>query len=286
MASRLNYGKRFRTGMVSTGYRYSPSLHYAMTPKAFLHVDAATRSWSGIKGSAKWASMTSTCYLGKPVEFDAKSAAEERLIERINQCIDVMIFGLEELMMAPPPSKLTRVPLISQQQVIDWIDHMCRMIGRTEHNWGVYRRPGIVQIRRCLECGTELTATEKDRCTGCADTYDTYKHAVLEEAKIERMAKREKERTIRIMQIIIGRMQQRLEGRHAKHRRYQGKDADVMDAGGRGQDLGLGSTAAHRDRARDPGHPQGGDDGRAPEPDSHPVGADPSSPTTEGGGER
>jgi hypothetical protein len=276
MASKLNYGKRFRTGMVSTGYRYSPSLHHGLIPKVFLRMTAEERAWGGIKGSARNAAKKSTCYLGKAVEPDLRAEAEERLIERINQCIDIMIFSVEDLMMAPPSPLASRMPTVNQQQVIDLINTMSRIIARDYHHWGVYRRPGIAQVRRCVECGTELVASEKDRCAGCADSYDTYKHAVLEEAKIERLAKREKERTIKTMQIILGRMQKRLERQHAKHRRHQGEDAGAMDASGRGQDLGVGGAAAHRDRAGDPGHPQGGDDGGAPEPDPHPGGAGPS----------
>jgi hypothetical protein len=282
--TKLNYGKRFRSGSVGSGYRYDARLHRGLVPKRFLNVDLITRSWAGIKGSAANAAKNSHCYLGKPVPDDPRLEAEQRLIERIDQCIDVMIFGLEELMMAPPSPQLSRVPQISQQLVIDWVDHMCRMIGRNDHNWGIYRRPGLVQIRRCMECGTELTATEKDRCNGCADTYDTYKHAVLEEARIERLARREKERTIKTMQIILGRIQRRLERRHAKHSRYPDEDAGTMDAGERGENLGLGGEAAHRDSAGDPGHPEGGDDGSPPESDPDPGSANPPPPAGEGDG--
>jgi hypothetical protein len=286
MASRLNYGKRFRSGAVSTGYHYSQSLHRGLVPKAFLNMAPEDRSWSGVKGAATWAAMKSTCYLGKPVEPDLRAEAEERLIERINQCIDIMIFSVEDLMMAPPSPLVSRMPTVNQQQVIDLIDTMSRIVARDYHHWGVYRRPGIVHVRRCVECGTELVASEKDRCAGCADNYDTYKHAVLEEAKIERLAKREKERTIKTMQIILGRMQKRLERHHAKHRRHQGEDAGAMDATGRGQDLGVGSATAHRTGAGDPGHPQGGNDGIPSEPDPHPGSAGSSSPAAEGDGEQ
>jgi hypothetical protein len=86
------------------------------------------------------------------------------------QCIDVLTFGLQEVMASPTPGTAYRT-LISRQAVIDLIRRMSSMIGREEPHWGGYRRPGVAMIRRCIDCGIELTATEKERCPICETAY-------------------------------------------------------------------------------------------------------------------
>jgi hypothetical protein len=167
----------------------------------------------------------------------------------MNACVDVLVFGLQELMAAPPPTKKyrphqpdhdgdERIANLSRTKVIDIIRALCSEIGRPMPEWGVERRPGIVTVRRCIDCGTELTAGEKERCPICEEnSFKNYKKQELEAARAERAENRDAMRTAKVMVKIISRIQKRRRGLDdARHRGHSGEDAGAVDAGGCGQD--------------------------------------------------
>jgi len=251
----MNYGKRFNNGRIAVSYHYDEKLHKGMIPGHFSHMDTLDRQLSGIKGAAQASANKSHCYLGQPVQVDERYEAEKRMVHRINQAIDVLIFGAQELMMAPP-SINERHALVSQWQLVEMIGHMCRMIGRDTPDWGVSRRAGITTVRRCIDCGTELTATEKERCSMCGEnTLRIHKQKEIEAARELRQRNREiareAKRTAVAMQAALKRIRRKQRERYSG---YSCEDAGAVAAGGREQDQRLGGEAAHRDCAGDTRH--------------------------------
>jgi hypothetical protein len=277
MASRMNYGRRFRSSAVSVYPTYDRTVHKGMVPPQFINLDDLSHSWAGCLGSASHSANTSHCYLGKPVKIDERFEAEKRLILRVNQCIDVLIFGVQEVA-TTPLAKPHSTSAINQKTVIDLIEKMCKIVARQAPEWGIYRRPGIAMVRRCIDCGTELAATEKERCPMCQDnSLDRYKQRLLEKARDDRLAKRDLERQVKSLQRMLRRIEQRAE-KNAGHSGHQSEDASVMEAGGSEQDQRVRSETSHRDCARDPRHAESGNDGVAFESESHPSGSNQTAP--------
>jgi hypothetical protein len=212
------------------------------------------RSWNGIQGASTASAKRSHAYLGKPVEIDERELAEERLVERINQAIDVISFGLAELMAAPPSIKVHRQPLVNQHQVVEYLNHLCKMIGRDIPEYAVSRRPGITQIRRCIDCGTELTPTEKERCLTCSDDMRGHKQMVLFEARAVREEKKRERKELARTKLEMQKMIKKVERRvkNARHSGYPSEDAAAMETGGQERDQCVGRAPADRDCESDP----------------------------------
>jgi hypothetical protein len=271
MAKRLNYGPRFGSSAITNGYGYDAAVHKGMVPAGFLNAD---HHRAGIKGATSNAAKQSTAYLGKPIEEDEREQAEMRLITRISQCVDVLAFGLSELMTTPPSRRATRQSLLNQSQVIDFINHMCKMIGRELPEYNIYRRPGIAQVLRCIDCGTELIYPEKERCPVCRDSKIEHKQVIMQEARDIIDERKRKRRELAHTKMEMQKMLRKIkEARREGHRRHTSEDAAIMERGGRGEDQCGGGPAAHWDSASDFRHTQGGDDGVASQPDAHPTGA-------------
>jgi hypothetical protein len=140
----MNYGPRFRSSAVGVGAHYDKHLDKSMmVPGAFLNMSAAQIQAASRKSRAASSAKHARMYLGQPEPpADERLAAEERLVERIGRCIDILSFGIAEMMMAGP-ARAGRRPLVSQHTTLNLIVTMCKVIGREPPDYralGVRRR--------------------------------------------------------------------------------------------------------------------------------------------------
>ena len=269
--ARMNWGKRFGQGPVNVDYKYDIGLHKGrMPPKRFLNREYIDFFISGIKGVNVLASRKSKCYLGKPMANTERQDAEEQLLETISKCADVITFQLQHLMASPPPLSNSYRTEVCQKDVIELLRRMCMISKREMPEYGVSRRPGISTIRRCVECGTELTAGEQQRCCHCEENILALYNAQLpEEQRIEKENLKDTARTVKAMQTMLFRIKRKKEKDHARYSRYQSKNASALEIGGPEQNKRLGGPPSHRNSASDSRYVESGNDGSALESNPH-----------------
>lgn len=170
----------------------------------------------------------------QPAIIDEAEEANHRLIERINRAIDILTFGLQELIdvdrwssQQPNPAAV----LASTRTLCDLIDRPAPQLSFER------RRPGRAPPRLdlCINCGNKLGRNERQICVVCEgdEAERTVKQTNMDAAREQRDAKdtliKQLNRDIRGLASDIGKVKRKV--KHARHARHSGQDDQNLEAG-------------------------------------------------------
>ena len=131
--ARMNYGKRFRGSAVGVGWRYDAFMHRSLLPpfqvrnaspeakaygQAIQHSVVAKRK--GKVGMPKFS------FSEKPKAND-RAEAEQRMIERLNQAVELIEFSLVELAAIPNPTHNFK-NRVNQKMIIETLQTLCMSV--------------------------------------------------------------------------------------------------------------------------------------------------------------
>jgi hypothetical protein len=190
------------------------------------------------------------------VHREAVAEIEQRLVERIARCIEMLRFSVEE--MSAVSAMRSSYPAISQTALIGMIERLCNMIGVQMPSFAVSRQPGQQShTRRCINCGAVLSASEIDYCLHCTPRDDSVRIASELQREHHRQLKG-LESEAKELGRLINKTEKALKyGSHQGHGRHPNTDAADLEAGGRTEDLDGGGAASHQPGTDDPGDSQG-----------------------------
>lgn len=120
MSRRMNYGPRFRSGAVSVGYHYDPSLDPKI-PGGFLGMSTRQRLFN----VAKAQSVINERRRSQPPASTEYLDAQKRLIERIRQAVTLIEFGLVEVNDAARAGGETIVSRQIIMKAVETLRHKC-----------------------------------------------------------------------------------------------------------------------------------------------------------------
>lgn len=144
----------------------------------------------------------------QPAFIDEHRAAEERMVERVRRCVDLLTFGLNELIEAPPSLRRKKDNGENIQSFIDVIVKLAHFAGDEPPQFNFQRKPGQkAHVRHCVDCNDVLGPDDvgHDLCAICRP--DTSHIKVASQQRREREAR---EREVKAMGKTINKLARRL----------------------------------------------------------------------------
>jgi hypothetical protein len=168
------------------------------------------------------------------------SDIEQRLVERVEQAIELLRFSVEEMSIVS--ALHTRHRGLNQHTLIDIIDKLCKTLGRPAPEFNVVRKPvDVTHTRNCVNCGAVLIGTEKEYCLHCRPENESVRIASeLRREQLRDLAGMEREAK-QLSAAIRGAEQAIKHGSDQGHGGHPGADSPSVEVGGREEDLDLGS---------------------------------------------
>jgi hypothetical protein len=159
----------------------------------------------------------------KPAELlavqERMSELEERAIARVEQCIEILTFSVDEMSLFSPMNWYH--PAVCRTALISVIQRMCHMLKRDLPEFSVTRKPGQKSQRKCLECRALLGPDEFDYCLDCRPANDF--------AKANSDYRRHLEDETKHLTRIIGKVKKAITVKAVRHEGYGGRAS--LDAG-------------------------------------------------------
>lgn len=125
MSRRMNYGKRFRSGAISIGYRYDETLDRGMAPAPWhWNVSPEGRMYGAAKAHATRSRIGMPRFSFSEPSMSEREQAEQAAIERIKTAVAALEFMLTELMQVPV-SDFQHKNCVNQLMVMDAIRKLC-----------------------------------------------------------------------------------------------------------------------------------------------------------------
>ena len=121
------------------------------------------------------------------------------------------------------------------------------------------RQPGMRSHRRCGDCGVEFedeTGAEF-RCEDCRPRLSLIARAVADAVRQKRRTIEQMQREARVLERVIREVERLVDDESERHGRHPREDVADLEASGREDDVDIGSAAAHRPSASNPGDDQG-----------------------------
>jgi hypothetical protein len=188
-----------------------------------------------------------------------RETAEHKLVEAIRDSVDIIEFYLSELTQTANPTRTFR-NRIQQKDLMRALETLCHCVVPPLRGRSHFKPQPKVKIkgpiRMCTSCGGPGRIEYKTEwyCQDCCPEDSPYK-------KSER--RRERAREIRAMEheaIMMGNAitsVERAVRRAQRHSRYTKQAPRDLETGGRQENHGLGSEAAHQPSASDLGDAEG-----------------------------
>ena len=172
MSSRMRYGPRFRPTIASTKYTYDEYVDKHTKPAGWmLGMTAQQRSFISSRTQANKRKHLvgmptfSWSEAKKMTTKEVRQQAEAAMRDRVKAAIDILVFGLSELIETPVPPN--HIPMVSVQNMINLVNHLSKMVNPAlpmpEFNVG--RKP--IRERQCDNCGE---MTKLSVCQYCGAT--------------------------------------------------------------------------------------------------------------------
>src|SRR5262245_17103170 len=169
---RLNYGPRFRSSVVSA--RLHPSfVQVRRAPKWAAHSKEAQQ-----RAVEKNASSSRNKHISLPGQtsdappMDEHLQAEVRMRERLKRCVELISFGIEELIAAPPPKRRHAderdTHTLHIHYMIDPVNKVATAAGMPTPEFHAGRKPGMQSHRKCINCGASTSPGEMT-CHECQE---------------------------------------------------------------------------------------------------------------------
>ena len=105
--------------------------------------------------------------------------------ERLKRCVELMVFGIEELIAAPPAlSRRARKPggediihddwegTVNIGYMVDLVNKMATAAHIPHPVFDYGRKPGMQSRRKCLDCGVTLGPDDGPTCSECRTPFD------------------------------------------------------------------------------------------------------------------
>lgn len=176
----LRYGPRHGISIASTSKRRAGSTPI-YTPPALKHATTEKRREWAIKAGVTNRNKKGVSLSGKtqPAFIDERADAEARMRERLKRCVELMVFGIEELIAAPPAVRKRKPGMGLDAPEVDWeqtlnIGYMVDLVNKiataahVPHPVFDYgRKPGMKSHRKCLDCGAPLGPDDGATCSDC-----------------------------------------------------------------------------------------------------------------------
>lgn len=251
MGNKLNYGKRFRTGAASIGYRYDEHLHKGMVPAFVRHLTPEQKALGLRKSHATiHARRTPVTLAGnvQPAFVDEHLAAQERMVERIRRATELLAFGITDINESVKDSDGAD-GMIGLDIVIDAINKLCTM-ARIKVPDLPERKPGAVPKALCINCGAWCARKSGGMCERCNEEKEERRAARdtrIRQAQQERLRMAEKEMAaLAKLARLVDERRRRHHDRTERYGRDTCEDAMVVEDGRRSEYAACGGAAAHR----------------------------------------
>lgn len=169
MSNRMRYGPRFGPTIASTKYEYDDYVAKHMKPAGWmLGMTAQQRSFISARTQANQRKHLvgmptfSWSQPKKMTDKEMRKQAEDAMRERVKGAIDILAFGISELLETPVPKNWTSA--VSVQTMIGLARHLALSVSPAlplpEFNVG--RRP--VRERQCDNCGEQTRLAVCQHC--------------------------------------------------------------------------------------------------------------------------